>query len=128
LGPWLLARFSAGWGRPGSLARRLLGLVLIGVSLALGWIHMTDGKRVHDVRLASMTSQIPSLQQQWTAAKNEEFLIRNSLRAFESRTANPRTDAERRELEDKRQQIRNGLAQAIERGDTLNKKIMDYTD
>jgi serine/threonine protein kinase len=122
----------ARWKRPaspsGSFSRRVIGMILVFTGLFLGWIQFNDGKRAHDMSLATMASQIPMLQSQWTAAKTEEFVVRSSLRAFESRTANPPSEAQRREFEDAHQRFTNSLARIAERGDTLNHAIAQYTD
>jgi len=128
----ILYSLIARWKRPavpsGNFSRRALGIVLVFIGLFLGWIQMSNGKRAHDMSIATMTSQIPALQQQWTAAKTDEFVTRSSLRAFESRTANPRTEWDRREFEDAHQRLTNSLARIVERGHTLNKAIAQHTD
>jgi len=126
----VLGRLIASWSRPaapGSISRRVLGVVLILIGLGLGWIQMRDGKRTYAMNLAFMSAQIPTLQSQWSAAKQEEFVTRNAVSWFESHTANPRTEAERKDNEIERQRLLGQVAQVVERGDALNKTVMDYT-
>src|SRR4029078_6977200 len=120
----VLARVMASWSRPaapGSISRRVLGVVLILIGLGLGWIQMRDGKRTYAMNLAFMSAQIPALQSQWTAASTEESVTRNALSWFEAHTANPRTEAERKNNEIERQRLLKQVAQVVERGDALNK-------
>src|SRR4029078_5017224 len=126
----VLARVMASWSRPaapGSISRRVLGVVLILIGLGLGWIQVRDGKRTYAMNLAFMSSQIPALQSQWTAGQQEESVTRNALSWFESHTANPRTDAERKDNEIEHRRLATELARVVERGDALNKTVMDYT-
>jgi hypothetical protein len=127
----VLGRLMVGGSRPaapGSISRRVLGVVLILIGLGLGWIQMRDGKRSYATNLAFMSAQIPALQSQWSATKQEEFVTRNAVSWFESHTANPRTEAERKDNEIERQRLLGRVAQVVERGDALNKAVMDYTD
>jgi hypothetical protein len=126
----VLARAVASWSRraaPGSISRRVLGVVLILLGLGFGWIQMRDGKRTYAMNLAFMSSQIPALQSQWSAAKQEESVTRNALSWFRSHTANPRTDAERKDNEIEHQRLKTELARVVERGNELNQAVMDYT-